>query len=109
MFEDGIYVSFFSDEEIVEKNLESVTVVENAKVNIMLSPNISEPNRAYLTQIGERLAEESSKEKYEDIAVMYLGKFWEGNAYSSVYNQFYETDSDNASKVLQLASAWKAK
>ena len=109
MFEDGIYVSYFSDGEIVEKNLESVTVIENAKVNIMLNPKISDATGRYLTQVGERLAEESSKEKYEDMAVMYLGKFWEGNAYSPSLNQFFETDSDEARKVLQIARAWEAK
>ena len=109
MFEDGIYVSYFSDDEIMGKNLESVVVIENAKVNIMLNPKISDATGRYLTQVGERLAKESLKDDYENMAVMYLGKFWEGNAYSPSLNQFFETDSDEASKVLQIARAWEAK
>jgi hypothetical protein len=109
MFEDGIYVSYFSDDENREKDPQSVVVIENAKVNVMLSPNISDGTKAYLNGIVSKLTDSSSKDEYEDIASMYLGKYWEWNGYIPNPSHFFETDSDEASKVLQIARAWDEK
>jgi len=109
MFEDGIYVSYFSDDEDRAKDPQSVVVVENAKVNIMVNPKINDATKMYLSGIVDKLAKASSQDEYEDIASMYLGKYWEWNGYTPNPSHFFETASDDASKVLQLASAWKAK
>ena len=108
MFQDGIYVSYFSDDENMEKDPKLVVVIENSKVNMMLSPKIHSESRAHLNGIVAKLAKASSKDEYEDLATMKLGKYWEENGYIPNPSQFLETDSDKANNVLQIARAWEA-
>ena len=107
MFQDGIYVSYFSDDENMEKDPKLVVVIENSKVNMMLSPKIHSLSRAHLNGIVAKLAKASSKDEYEDLATMKLGKYWEANGYIPNPSQFLETESDKANKVLQIARAWE--
>jgi hypothetical protein len=108
MHEDGIYVSYFSDDTEKMKDPRSVVAIENAKVNIMINPKLDDETKKYLNGIIDKLDKSSSKDDYEDIAYMYLGKYWESNGYAPNPSDFFDIGSDEANKSLQTARKWAA-
>jgi hypothetical protein len=108
MFEDGIYVSYFLDDVSKSKDPRSVVVIENSKATIMINPKADSETKTYLSGIVNQLAKASSKDDYENIAYIGLGKFWESNGYAPNPSDFFDTGSDKANKALQIARNWAA-
>jgi hypothetical protein len=106
MFEDGTYVSYFLDDVDKRKAPRSVVVIEDGKVNIMINPSTDDETKTYLNNVAEKLEKATSTNEYEDIAYIYLGKFWESNGYSPNPSDFFEPESDGAKKSVATASAW---
>lgn len=106
MFEDGIYVSYFSDDTSKTKDPRSVVVIENSKVSIMINPSADTETTTYLTGIVEKLNDAKSKKIYEDVAYTHLGKFWEFNGYTPNPSDFFDIGSDEADRALQTARGW---
>lgn len=108
MHEDGIYVSYFPDDTQKAKDPRSVVSIQNSKVNIMINPKTDEDTKKYLNGIVDRLSKASSKDDYEEIAYMSLGKYWESNGYTPNPSDFFEIGSDGANTSLQTAREWAA-
>ena len=109
MFEDGIYVSYFTNDTEKAKEPRSTVSIIDGKVTIFVNPKADENDAAYLNKITADLKASASTEEYEKIAIVRLGKFWEWNGYTPNPSDFFEIDSPQGNKALELARTWKTK
>lgn len=109
MFEDGVYVSYFTEDVKKQKDPKSVVLIQDEKVNIMINPSTDDVTKNYLKNIAKELDGEKSKDKYVDIATIGLGTYWEWNGYTPNPSDFFEIDSTQGNKALELARTWDTK
>ena len=106
MIEDGVYVSYRSDDEAKKQTPRSVVVIKNGQVSIFANPKGDEGDIKYLKTVSQMLTDASSKSKYEDVAYARLGSYWAWNGYTPNPSDFFELDSDNANKFIELSKGW---
>ena len=108
MFEDGVYVSYFSDDEEKGGAPKSVVIIENGKIQILVNPATPDETAKFLTSLAKAFAEAVSEEE-KDFAVARLGKYWESNGYSPNPSDFFELGSDDARRSIELSKNWTSK
>jgi hypothetical protein len=108
MFEDGVYVSYFSDDEDKKSAPKSVVVIENGKIQILVNPATPDDTAKFLTSLAKAFAEAVSEDE-KDFAVARLGRYWESNGYSPNPSDFFELDSDGARRSIELSKNWTSK
>lgn len=107
MFEDGVYVSYKSSDEAKKETPRSVVVIQNAKASIFANPEGDENDVTYLRNTQKMLDEAKSKDDYEDTASYRLGSYWAWNGYTPNPSDFFELDSDNAKKFIEMSQNWR--
>ena len=108
MFEDGVYVSYFSDDEDKKSAPKSVVIIENGKIQILVNPATPDEAAKFLTSLAKAFAEAVSEDE-KDFAVARLGKYWEWNGYTPNPSDFFELDSDGARRFIELSRNWASK
>ena len=108
MFEDGVYVSYFSDDEDKKSAPKSVVIIENGKIQILFNPATPDDTAKFLTSLAKAFAEAVSEDE-KDFAVARLGRYWEGNMYFPNPSDFFELDSDGAKRFIELSENWTSK
>ena len=108
MFEDGVYVSYFSDDEDKKSAPKSVVIIENGKIQILFNPATPDDTAKFLTSLAKAFAEAASEDE-KDFAVARLGKYWEGNMYFPNPSDFFELDADGARRFIELSENWTSK
>ncbi len=108
MFEDGVYVSYFSDDEEKGGAPESVVIIENGKIQILVNPATPDDTARFLVSLAKAFAEAVSEDE-KDFAVARLGKYWESNGYSPNPSDFFELGSDDARRSIELSKNWTSK
>lgn len=106
MIEDGVYVSYNSDDEAKKETPRSVVVIKKEKVSIFPNPKGSADDVHYLSGVQRMLDGANSKSEYEDIVYSRLGSFWAWNGYTPNPSDFFELNSDNANKFIDLSKDW---
>ena len=108
MFEDGVYVSHFSDDEDKEGTPKSVVIIKNGKIQIFVNPATPDDTANFLTSLAKAFTEAVTEDE-KDFAVARLGKYWESNGYSPNPSDFFELDSDDARRSVALSRNWTSK
>ena len=108
MFEDGVYVSYFSDDEDKKSAPKSVVIIENGKIQILFNPATPDDTAKFLTSLAKAFAEAVSEDE-KDFAVARLGRYWEWNGYTPNPSDFFELDSDGAKRFIELSENWTSK
>ena len=108
MFEDGVYVSYFSDDEDRKSVPQSVVIIENGKIRILVNPATPDDTARFLGSLAKAFAEAVTEDE-KDFAVARLGKYWESNGYSPNPSDFFELCSDEARRSIELSKNWTSK
>ena len=108
MFEDGVYVSYFSDDEDRKSVPQSVVIIENGKIQILVNPATPDDTARFLDSLAKAFTDAVTEDE-KDFAVARLGKYWESNGYSPNPSDFFEFDSDDARRSIELSKNWTSK
>lgn len=108
MFEDGVYVSYFSDDEDGKSVPQSMVIIENGKIRILVNPATPDDTARFLDSLAKAFAEAVTEDE-KDFAVARLGKYWESNGYSPNPSDFFELGSDDARHSIELSKNWTSK
>ena len=108
MFEDGVYVSYFSDDEDKKSAPKSVVIIENGKIQILFNPATQDDTAKFLTSLAKAFAEAVTEDE-KDFAVGRLGKYWEWNGFTPNPSDFFELDSEGAGRFIELSKNWTSK
>ena len=108
MFEYGVYVSYFSDDEDRKSLPQSVVIIENGKIQILVNPATPDDTANFLTSLAKAFTEAVTEDE-KDFAVGRLGRYWEGNMYFPNPSDFFELGSDDARRSIELSKNWTLK
>jgi len=108
MFDDGVYVSYFSDDEDKRGTPKSVVIIESGKIQILVNPLTPDDTTKFLASIAKEFAEAVTEDEI-DFAIACLGRYWESNGYSPNPSDFFELGSDSARRSIETSKNWTSK
>lgn len=105
MFEDGVYVSFFSDDTAKKKTPQSVIVIKNQRVSVGINPDSADDIKLSLARIAGMAQSQADKE-YDENLESALSRYFEWNGYTPKPSDFYELADSKGQNFANLPLNW---
>ncbi len=105
MFEDGIYVSYFSDDQSKKKTPQSVIKIENQRVSVGINQESQEGTKEYLNRLAGMAKSQADKEYDANIEQM-LDRYFEWNGYTPKPSDYFPLKDKKGQSFLNLDLSW---
>jgi hypothetical protein len=105
MFEDGIYVSYFSKDTDKKKTPQSVIKIENQRVSVGVNSEAAEDVKASLHRLAG-MAESQKDQEYDAAIEAMLARYFEWNGYTPKPSDFFELTDKKGQDFTKIDLIW---